>query len=154
MSSEGRHSGDSFSSPPTETVQQDVLEGCDLLSRDLEMSSNPAFVLVPGNFLPPSYYASSPNHLELHGFQTHLVTLQGTSSNSPLTSNEPDVAAARKVLEKLCESGNDILVVADSYSSIPTYEAANSLGSEESRELGKSGGIERLIQVTAWLYKE
>lgn len=118
------------------------------------MSRKPTFVLVPGNFLPPSYYTSSAKLLESHGFQTRLVTLPSTGSKSPLSSNEPDVIAVRKVLEEISDSGENIIVLAHSYGGIPTYEAVKGLGYQERLKLGKSGGVERLVLIAAWLLQE
>ncbi|KAM0798352.1 Alpha/beta hydrolase fold-1 [Usnea florida] len=118
------------------------------------MPSKPTFVLVPGNFLPPAYYASTAKLLESHGFQTRLITIPRTGSKLPLTSNEPDILAVRQVLEELSESGRDIIVVAHSYGSIPTCEAAQGFGHQERLKLGKTGGIIRIVFVAAWLLQE
>lgn len=119
------------------------------------MSSNkPIFVLVPGNFLSPSYYANTATLLESHGFQVRIITLPSTGSTVPLTSNEPDIVAVRQVLEELSDSGKEIIVVAHSYGSIPTCEAVNSFGCQERLKLGKSGGLVRLVFVAAWLLQE
>lgn len=106
------------------------------------MSSNkPIFVLVPGNFLSPSYYANTAKLLESHGFQVRIITLPSTGSMVPLTSNEPDTVAVRQVLEELSNSGIEIIVVAHSYGSVPTCEAVKGFGSQERLRLGKSGGV-------------
>ncbi len=115
------------------------------------MSRKPTFVFVPGNFLPPSYYANIAKLLETSGFPTRLVTLPSTGSKSPLTSNEPDVAAVRQVLEELSDSGKQIIVVAHSYGSIPACEAIKDLEYEPRSKLGKSGGVVRLVLIAAWL---
>lgn len=120
-------------------------------SQPPKMTSNPTFVLVPGNFLPPSYYASTAKLLESHGFPTRLVTIPSTGSKSLLTSNELDIIAVRDVLEELSDSGKEIIAVAHSYGSIPTCEAVEGLGTQERLELGKSGGVARLVLVAAWL---
>ncbi|KAL8778380.1 MAG: hypothetical protein Q9213_007435 [Squamulea squamosa] len=118
------------------------------------MSSKPTFVLVPGNFLPPSYYGDVAKLLESHGFQTRLVTLPSTGSKSPLESNEPDVVAVREVLKELSDAGKEIIVVAHSYGSIPTCEALRGLGQQERLKLGESGGTAQLVLVAAWLLQE
>ena len=118
------------------------------------MSPKPTFVLVPGNFLPPTYYASTASHLESHGFQTRQVTLPSTGSTSPLTSNEPDVLAVRQVLEELTDSGNEIIIIAHSYGGIPACEAVKGLGREERGKPGKAGGVIRLVLIAAWLLGE
>ena len=116
------------------------------------MPSKPTFVLVPGNFQPSAYYAGTAKLLETHGFQTRLITIPSTGSKLPLTSNEPDILAVRQVLEELSESGRDIIVVAHSYGSIPTCEAAQGFGRQE--RLGKAGGVIRMVFVAAWLLQE
>ena len=118
------------------------------------MSSKPIFVLVPGNFLPPSYYADIVKLLEFYGFQTRLVTIPSTGSKSPLTSNEPDIVAVRQVLEELSDSGREIIVVAHSYGSIPAYEAIQGLGYEQRSKLDKSGGVVQIVLIAAWLLQE
>ena len=118
------------------------------------MSSKPTFVLVPGNFLPPSYYSNIAKLLENYGFSTRLVTLPSTGSKSPLTSNEPDVIAVRRVLEELSDSGKEIIVVAHSYGSIPACEAIQDLNYEQRSKLNKSGGVVRLVLIAAWLLRE
>ena len=118
------------------------------------MSSKPTFVLVPGNFLPPAYYASTAKLLESHGFRTRLIMIPSTGSKLPLTSNEPDVLAVRQVLEELSNSGRDIIIVAHSYGGIPTCEAAEGFKHQERLKLGKSGGVVRLVFVAAWLLQE
>ena len=118
------------------------------------MSSKATFVLVPGNFLPPTYYARTAKHLDSHGFQTRLVTLPSTGSKNNLTSNELDVVAVRKIIQELADAGEEVIVVAHSYGSIPTCEAVKGLGIEERGLLGRTGGVSRLIFVAAWLLKE
>ena len=118
------------------------------------MPSKPTFVLVPGNFLPPAYYASTAQRLESHGFPTRPTTIPSTGSKLPLTSNEPDILAVRHVLEELSNAGKDIIIVAHSYGSIPACEAAEGFGRQERRKLGKAGGVMRLVFVAAWLLQE
>lgn len=118
------------------------------------MSSKPTFVSVPGNFLPPSYYVGTAKVLESHGFQTRLVTLPSTGSTSPLTSNQPDILAVRKVLEELSDSEKEIIIVAHSYGSIPTCEAVKGFATQERLNLAKFGGVARLVLIAAWLFQE
>ena len=126
-----------------------------LHQRDNEtMSSKPTFVLVPGNFLPPSYYASTAKLLESHGFQVRIITLPSTGSTVPLTSNDPDILAVRQVLEELSDAGEEIIAVAHSYGSIPTCEAVKGLGRQERLKLDESSGVARLVFVAAWLLQE
>ena len=58
------------------------------------------------------------------------------------------------MLEDLSDSGKEIIAVAHSYGSIPTCEAVEGLGIQQRFELGKSGGVARLVLVAAWLLQE
>ncbi len=118
------------------------------------MSTKPTFVLVPGNFLPPTYYAGVAKLLEFHSFSTQFVKIASTGSSVPLTSNEPDIAAVRATVENLSNDGKEIILVAHSYASTPTCEAVKGFGKQERNELGKRGGVVKLIFVAAWLMKE
>lgn len=118
------------------------------------MPNKPIFALVPGNFLPSAYYASTAKLLESRGFPTRLITIPSTGSKLPLTSNEPDILAIRHVLEELSDSGKDIVVVAHSYGSIPACEAAEGFERQDRLKLGKAGGVIRLVFVAAWLLQE
>lgn len=71
-----------------------------------------------------------------------------------LTSNEPDVLAIRQVLEELSNAERKIIIVAHSYGSIPTCEAAQGFGYQDRLKLGKPSGVIRLIFVAAWLLQE
>ena len=118
------------------------------------MSRAPTFVLVPGNFLPPTYYSSTAELLESHGYPTRVITIPSTGSDTTLTSNEPDIAAVREVIEELSGSGQEIIVVAHSYGAIPTCEAVKDLGHQERFKLGMSGGVVRMVLIAAWLLQE
>ena len=118
------------------------------------MSRETTFVLVPGNFLPPTYYASTAKLLESHGYPTRVITIPSTGSKTILTSNEPDVAAVREAIEEVSDAGKEIVIVAHSYGAIPTCEAVKGLGHQERLKLGMSGGVVRLVFIAAWLLQE
>ena len=118
------------------------------------MTREPSFVLVPGNFLPPTYYSGIARILESHRFPTRAITIPSTGSKTILTSNEPDVAAVREVLEELSNAGKEIIIVAHSYGAIPTCVAVKGLGYQERLKLGQSGGVIRLVFIAAWLLQE
>ena len=118
------------------------------------MSTKPTFVLVPGNFLPPAYYATAVERLESHSFPTKLVTLASTGSSEPLSSNKPDIAAIQIVLEDLVNAGKEVIVVAHSYAGVPACEAVKGLGRQERLGLGKSGGVVKMVFVSAWVLQE
>ena len=119
------------------------------------MATKPTFVLVPGNFLPPAYYADVAKLLESHSFPTKLVTLVSTGSKEPLTSNKPDIAAIRKVVEDLINIGREVIIVAHSYAGVPTCEATKGLAKQERLGQGKpGGGVVKLVFVAAWVLQE
>ena len=119
------------------------------------MATKPTFVFVTGNFLPPAYYAAVARLLEFHLFPTKLVTLVSTGSKEPLTSNEPDIAAIKKVVEDLVNIGKEVIIVAHSYAGVPTCEAVKGLAKQERLSQGKpGGGVVKLVFVAAWILQE
>ena len=118
------------------------------------MSSPPVFLLVPGNFLPASYYATTVQLLKSAGFQSRFVSLPSTGSKTPLTSNAPDILAIRAILEELSDLGQEIIVVAHSYGAIPTCEAVKDLEKHGNLGVNKPGGVIRLVFIAAWLLQE
>ena len=110
-------------------------------------------MLLPGNFLPPTYYDTAAKLLESHSSPTKLVSIPSTGSSVPLTSNEPDIDAIRTVLEDLVEAGKETSVT-HSYAITPACEALKGLGLEERTKLGKPGGVIKLIFVVSWLMRE
>ena len=75
--------------------------------------------------------------------------LTNHGSDIPFTSNEPDIAAIKTVLEEILTEGKEIVRLAHSYAITPVYEAVKGLGLEERETLGKLGGVVNLIIVTA-----
>ena len=118
------------------------------------MSGKPTFVLVPGNFLPSTCYSSLARLLESHGFPTKSMAIPSTGSSTTLASNEPDVAAVRKVIEELSDDGKEIIIVAHSYGAIPACEAVEGLEHQGRLKLGMSGGVVRMLFIAAWLLQE
>jgi hypothetical protein len=121
---------------------------------EVNMSAKPTFVLPLGNFLPPTYYNITAKLLESHFFATKLVSIPSTGSSVPLTSNEPDIAVIKTVLEDLVEEEKEIFIVAHSYAITPACEAVKGLGFEERKNQGKSGGVVKFIFVATWLMRE
>ena len=124
------------------------------LSRNTTMSGEPTFVLVPGNFLPSTYYSNTAELLESHGYPTKVINIPSTGSNTTLTSNEPDIAAVREVIQELSDDGKEIIIVAHSYGAIPACEAVKGLEHQERLKVGMSGGVVRLVFIAAWLLQE
>ena len=118
------------------------------------MSIKPTFILVPGNFLPASYFNDLAKRLESRSFPTQLVSIPSTGSSTPLSSNGPDIAAVKAILEPLVNAGKEIVIVGHSYGSIPMCEAAKGIGKQERVGREESGGIVKLIFVAAWLLQE
>ena len=82
--------------------------------------------------------------LESHSYQSQLVSIASTGSSTPLSSNEPDVAAGGAKLEYLVSAGKDVIIVGHSYGSFPMCEAANGIGKLERNKRGEPGGVAKL----------
>ena len=116
--------------------------------------SKPAFVLVPGAWQDPSYYGAVATGLKYHGYDSVTVTLPSTGASPPLYDFTEDVTAVRQAVTKFVENDRDVVVVAHSYSGLPTGELPKSLSKEDREANGLKGGVIRMVFIVAYLVPE
>ena len=74
------------------------------------MSSKPTVVLVPGAWITPAFYTQISGNLSEKGLTTETVSHVSAGANLPRSLND-DVSNLRSTLERLLDSGEDIMVV-------------------------------------------
>lgn len=119
------------------------------------MSSKPTFVLVPGAWHRPSYFAQIRAYLSDHGYPSVAVTTPSVGSDPPATSIDVDIDAVEAAVRKVLDAGDDVVLLMHSYGGGPGSEAAGRIAKEL---LGGSGGpgegkgrIKRLVYVAAFI---
>lgn len=125
------------------------------------MASKPTFVLVPGAWHRPGYFAQIRSYLSDHGYPSEAVTLPSVGSDPPATSIDVDTDAVEAAVRKVLDAGEDVVLLMHSYGGGPGSEAAGRIAEEmlgaggggqaEVKEKGKKGRIKRLVYVAAFV---
>lgn len=118
------------------------------------MSSTTTIILVPGAWHKPDCFQPVVGHLEQAGFKTDLVSLASVGPQEHLKNFNPDVDVIRKHIEAAADAGQDVVVVAHSYGSIPTSEAIKGLDLKSRQAAGKKGGVVHFFFLSAFIIPE
>ncbi|KAI5362053.1 putative alpha/Beta hydrolase [Septoria linicola] len=102
------------------------------------MSSSTTIILVPGAWHKPDCFPP-----------TVLVSLASVGPQEHLKNFNPDVDVIRKHIEAAADAGQDVVVVAHSYGSIPTSEAIKGLDLKSRQAAGKKGGVVHFFFLSA-----
>ena len=125
-------------------------------SVDIMSKSKPVLVFVPGSWHTPEYFSSIISALSAEDYTCICVPLPSNNAKS-LKGVEfhDDVTAVRNVVAKLvAEEEKDVIVAMHSYGGMVGSEALEGLGKMERIEKGLSGGVARLVYITALLFSE
>ena len=115
--------------------------------------SKPTILWVNGSFSPASFYVTMAGHVQSQGYEIIVETLPSSARappEMPATMTE-DAAFFHDVAEKLADQGKDIVLVMHSYGGIVGTECSKHLSKPEREEVGKPGGIVRLVYFTCVL---
>lgn len=97
------------------------------------MSPKPTIICVPGAWHSPSHYDALVQRLSSAGYKTSPVTLATVGASPPLEDFHPDVDAIRAAIKKVVDAGDDALIIAHSYGTLPTAEAIEGYQKENSK---------------------
>ncbi|THY39384.1 hypothetical protein D6C97_10340 [Aureobasidium pullulans] len=107
--------------------------------------SKPSIVLVPGAWHVPAHFNQVIEKLEDQEYICLGVSLPTNTRNPSVDGRllgiEDDVAAIRAAVMSQLDTGNDVVVVTHSYSSIPGTAALTGLNLEARKTAGKSNGV-------------
>ena len=120
------------------------------------MASKPAIVLIPGSFSVASMYYPLQDLLAAAGHNVYVNTLPSASRNAPESpaSLGDDSEFFGKILQRIADQGEDIIVLGHSYGGMVASESARGLGKTERLAQGRKGGIVRLIFLAAIVLPE
>ena len=118
--------------------------------------AKPTVVCVPGAWHTPSIYDPVLSILSANGYPTLGISLPSASVDpTPGSDFAADVRATRSyVADFVKDGGKDVVVVAHSYAGLPVYEALKELGERERKVRGLTGGVTRLVFITAFAKPE
>lgn len=112
--------------------------------------SKPVFILCPGAWHPAEVYNKLTPHLEAQGYKTVLHDWPSIQQ-APVQSFDEDIASIRATVLKQADAGNDVVVVAHSWSGSPVNSAVADLSKTERTKQGKPGGVVKLVFLCAFV---
>lgn len=112
--------------------------------------SRPVFTLCPGAWHPAEVYNKLIPHLEAQGYKTVLHDWPSIQQ-APVQSFDEDIASIRATILKQVDAGDDVVVVAHSWSGSPVNSAVTDLSKTERTKQGKPGGVVKLVFLCAFV---
>ena len=116
----------------------------------------PTFVFVPGSWHTPAHFAPLISALAKHQLPSNCVSLPSNSTTSSKDVElKHDVAAVREAVEKLVvKEEKEVLVVMHSSGGMVGSDALLGLSLKERSQLGRRGGVVRLVYIAALIFPE
>jgi len=117
--------------------------------------SQPKIVLVPGSFgsreaYKPLLEASAMKNLELPYLPLPSIVQGGVVPTTPPPSMYDDARFIADEVEKICDAGHHVIILAHSYGGIPASESLKyGIGKRERQSQGKRGGVVRLAYIAS-----
>ena len=116
------------------------------------MASKTAIVIVPGSFSYSSAYYEVVEHVKQRGHEVYVNNLPSASRDPPEepATLEDDAVFFRAIIRQLADKGKDVVVVAHSYGGVVGTEAAKGMSKSDRASQGLSGGVVRMVYLTAF----
>ncbi|KEQ62008.1 alpha/beta-hydrolase [Aureobasidium melanogenum CBS 110374] len=112
--------------------------------------SKPVLILSPGAWHPAEVYGKLVPHLEAEGYKTVLHDWPSIQQ-APVKSFDEDIQAIRTAVLSEADAGNDVVIIAHSWSGSPVNSSVADLSKAERTKQGKPGGIVKLIFLCAFV---
>jgi len=114
--------------------------------------SKPTLVLTIGAWHTPACYDALRSHLS--NYRTVSLHLPSVGPAPAVTSFDPDIATIRNACEAEFKLGNDVVVLAHSWSGIAVSCALVGFGKREREARGEKNGVVRIAYMAAFLLPE
>ncbi|OOG00094.1 hypothetical protein ASPCADRAFT_161612 [Aspergillus carbonarius ITEM 5010] len=115
----------------------------------MSTNPNPTLILTPGAWYPPT--AFDPLIAKLPTYTCHAVAFPSIQNAPHIQDLQPDIETVRSLIEKEADAGNDIVIISHSWSGLPVNSALTSLSKESRQKEGKTGGVVKLIFISAFI---
>lgn len=115
--------------------------------------SKPVLILCPGAWHPAEIYSKLIPHLEAKGYRTVLHDWPSIQQ-APVESFDEDIQSIRATILIEADAGNDVVVIAHSWSGSPVNSAVADLSKAERAKQGKLGGVVELVFLCAFVVPE
>lgn len=118
--------------------------------------SKPAILIIPGSFHPPELWAGVEGPLRKQGYKVTTIDIKSNKQFPEVHEDifQKEVADIRKHVEKLLNTGEDLLLVMHSYGAIPATDALEGLAKSQRLAAGQKNGIVGLVYMCAFMMWE
>ncbi|KAK8169812.1 Alpha/beta hydrolase fold-1 [Phyllosticta citrichinensis] len=113
-------------------------------------SKKPVIVFAPAAWHGPDCFEPTIDLLSKAGYTCVSCNLPSLGAEPPLESWDPDVAAIRKTVKEVIDTGRDAVVIFHSYSGLPGGEAMKGLDRTSRAQAGLKGAVVRLVYLAAF----
>ncbi|KAJ7797023.1 Alpha/Beta hydrolase protein [Mycena olivaceomarginata] len=112
--------------------------------------TKPTIIVIPGSFSAISGYAAVIAEFEAHGYAVHGIELETVGRRAGKAPDMyADSAKVAALVSKLADEGKDVVLMPHSYGGIVALEASKGLAKSVRSKVGKTGGVARIVLVTA-----
>jgi len=117
--------------------------------------AKPTLIFTAGAWHTPEVFTSVIIKLRSHGYKCVAIPLQAVGHEPAVQSLLPDIATIHgAVFSEIHEEGNDVVMVAHSWSGTVVGGSLEGLGKVEREKAGEKGGVMRLAYVSAFVPSE
>ncbi|KAI7239179.1 hypothetical protein KC330_g2085 [Hortaea werneckii] len=116
--------------------------------------TKPVIVIVPGAWHQAIQYQLLTDQLQRAGYDVHALTLPCTGENPRPEVWQDDIAHIRSTVERIADSGRDIVVVMHSRGGLPGGDAVEGMSKEDRGQQGKAGGVVHLVYISSFAAPE
>src|SRR6266487_6741011 len=113
--------------------------------------AKPVLILTPGAWLSPQIFNLLISKLTALEYCCLALPLQAVIQNPVVEDLQPYIDAVRSAMLKEFDSGNEIMMVAHSWSGIIVSGALVGLSKVEREKEGKSGGVVKLAFIYSFI---
>lgn len=113
--------------------------------------TKPTIIIVPGSWIRPPLYEPLAAPLRRAGYEVHILDLPSNGDPPSFAPDwQPDIKTIASAVEFHADQGKDIVLVPHSAGGGSSTEAVRGLSKANRQELGKAGGIQRLVYLAAF----
>lgn len=118
------------------------------------MATKPVIIFTPGAWHTPEFFSEVFSKLEPLGYKCIGQSLLAVGHEPAVKDLQPDIDAIHKLVSDETDAGNDVVMVAHSWSGIIVSGALDGLGKAERQKEGKKGGVIRIAYISAFVPAE
>ena len=115
------------------------------------MSENPIFVFVPGAWHTPDTFDKLRALMHTRGLETEAIATPSVNASSPDQGLHADIQHTKSVLQKIVDTGREVVLVNHSYGGVVGAGAVEGLGYAQRDQVGLRGGVIMVVWMAAFV---